>query len=140
MSILTIDLKAVINCEVDADELARAMEIESGPYGMFCNITAGTSVLLLERLLDGVIFRTGNSGSLATYAYRFLGGENGEMIMAIFASSDILRTSGKNPTPDPINIGERVIIFQKKFRGNQKVTAQICDRENYRRLVQELVS
>jgi hypothetical protein len=140
MSIGTVDLLSAINQPVNAEELARAMGIIDGPYCMFKNITAGTSVLLLERLLDGVIFRTNNSGALATYAYRFVAGEDGGMIMAIFASSDIIRNCGNNPTPDPINIGSRVIIFEKKFRGSQTITAQICDRDNYRRLVQSLVS
>ena len=125
-----------INEVVDADELAQAMGIIDGPYGMFKNITAGTSVLLLERLLDGVIFRTNNSGALATYTYRFVAGEDGEMIMAILASSDILKICGNKSTPDPISLGERVVVFEKKFKGSQTITAQICDRINYRSLVQ----
>lgn len=135
----TINMTRIVNQCVDADEIANAMGIIDGPYGMFKNITPGTSVMLLERLLDGVIFRTSNSGALATYAYRFMAGEDGEMLMAIFASSDILRICGNSPTPDPINIGDRVVCFQKKFK-HTPITAQICDRDNYRRLVQSLVS
>ena len=137
---LEMSLNTSVNEMWDADTLAEKMGISEGPYCMFKNITAGTSILLLERLLDGVIFRTSNSRSLATYAYRFLAGENGEMLMVIFASQEIIRTYGNSPTPDPIGIGNRVVIFEKKFKGNQIITAQICDRDQYRSLVQSLVN
>ena len=71
---------------------------------MFKNITRGTSTLLAEQLLGGVMYQTESSSALATYAYRFVTAEDGQMLMVVFSNPDTVRI-GRGKTSDPIKIG-----------------------------------
>lgn len=131
----TIDLCTAINQDFNADDLAIAMGISKGPYMMFKNITRGTSTMLAEQLLGGVMYQTESSAALATYSYRFIAGEEGQILMAVFSNPDITRV-GRGQTPDPIKLGNRVVVFVKSFYG--VITARIHDMGSYREFLYSL--
>ena len=115
MTVITLDLENIVNQPIDSGSFSKAMGISEGPWDVQEHYP-WYKYALAEQLLGGVMYQTESSSALATYAYRFVTAEDGQMLMVVFNNPDTVRI-GRGKTSDPIKLGSRVVVFEKSFPG-----------------------
>lgn len=136
---LSPDFRDIVNSEVDnPHNLAVAMNI-TPVFTVFSRITAPINVPYMETFLGAVIYGLDQS-IISAYEYRFLKAEDDRAIMVIWPSKEELKFSYNGQTSDPINLGQRIVVFEKSFNRNKSTSihSYILDRAAYRSYLSSL--
>lgn len=136
---LSPDFSNTVNSEVDNPySLAMAMNI-APVFTVFSRITAPINVPYMETFLGAVIYGLDQS-IISAYEYRFLKAEDDRAIMVIWSSKEELRFAHNGRTSDPINLGQRIVVFEKSFNRNKSTSIHcyILDRAAYRSYLSSL--